>query len=147
MFRHLPYVSKNLSVTYPDTIDVYELDEKEGVIKVVGQHNIQEEIDSYADEVDINNIIARCVDPSVLSCIGDDSEYDLTVLPEDINSRNAVMEAKFGTAYKIFDGLEPEQKAKFKSFSDFLNRYEEIFKANPIDEVPKENISEVKTNG
>lgn len=133
MFKRLPYKSKHIGVDYPAVVDVLELDE-DGHIVVTGQHDLQAEIDSYAEEVDINNIIKRCIDPSSLSCIGDSTFIDDTLISKDLNSAYSDIETKFNTAIKIYDSLSAEQKANFSSFADFMQNYEKIYNDNPISE-------------
>lgn len=131
MYTGIIYKSKHLGVDYPAVIDVLELDEN-GQIIVTGQHDLQAEIDSYAEEVDINNIIKRCTNPEALSVLGDSSFYDTTLVSSDLNTAYADIQAKYDTAIKIYDSLTAEQKANFSSFADFMQNYEKIFNANPI---------------
>lgn len=146
LYIGLPYKSKHMSVEYSSIVDVLELDE-DGQVVVTGQHDLQAEIDSYASEVDINNIIKRCVDPLTLSVIGQTGFVDNTLIPDNYIEANKTIEAKFNTAIKIYDSLTEEQKKNFKSFADFMQNYEKVFNDNPVNEAPKaDNINKENTN-
>lgn len=136
MFSHIPYKSSHVSVDYPEIVDILDLDEN-GEIIVTGTHNVQMEIDSFSDEVNINTIIKNCVDPSSLSVIGIDTMVDDSILPKDFNSAHNYVAEKFDTALKIYDNLSEVDKKKFSSFGDFMSNFENFYNAK---------INETNTN-
>lgn len=118
----------------------------DGVIELVqtGEEDIQEFIDSFAEETCISSIVARCAagDTSVLSkrqgTYGDFSDFPKTyrdVLQVVIDGRN------------YFDSLPVEIKDKFnQSFEQWFTTYgtEDWFNAMGIGVVDPISVSEVK---
>lgn len=116
-------------------------------LKVVGQDNIQEYIDSFADETDINWILARCTagDTSVLSK-RQGSYGDFVDVPKNYHE----FMQKLLDGQEFFDSLPVDLKNKFdNSFEvwmttigskEWFEAMKELDKKNPIvdDEVIKE---------
>lgn len=102
----------------PKEIDQYEKKvDKFGAItyEKVGKVNVFEEIQSYADQTDINSIIARCVREGTTNILAaQESQFmDITDLPEDfLGIYNLGLGLK-----SEFEKLPPEERALFNNSS------------------------------
>ena len=127
-FRVYPYfthddVEKNVS---PQEAD-WQLDEN-GVPFIAGYYDVNDLIQQYEPEVDINNIIARHMATGTLEDLAvnaeNDSIVDVSNIPSDINSQNAMAK----NAYNIYNSFNDEQKALFTGYDDFLINFDRLFK-------------------
>lgn len=104
-------------------VPVYEYDVIDGIKTLipVGEHDIQAEIDSYADQADINNIINRFLngDTSVLNPkLGTYGDFS------DVPTTYAELFSRVQKCQNVFDSLPVEIRSKFdnsyeKFWSDF----------------------------
>lgn len=129
-FRVYPYYHGNddhsVSTPYEDD---WQLDENDKPF-IAGQINVDELIQSFEMECDINNIIAQHLAVGTLSdlAVTADNEQvvDVSNIPSDINTQNDMaLKTK-----KIYDSLNDEQKALFNGFEDFLLNFDKLFKNN-----------------
>lgn len=127
-FRVYPYYVGNdeHSICSPYEDD-WELDENEQPI-IVGQTNVDEMIQSYEKECDINNIIAQHIALGTMEELSvspqDDSIVDVSNIPNDINTQNA----KAKQVAEFYNSLTKEQKALFNGYDDFLLHFDKLFK-------------------
>lgn len=129
-FRIYPYYKgSNKGVTISNMVDEMVLDEN-GIPKVVGQFDAQELIQQFAEEVDINNIIAQHLATDTmdeLAVHAEDNEIvDVSGFASDINTLNA----KVNDLRRLYQSLNPEQLALFTGFEDFINNTEKLYKKN-----------------
>lgn len=138
-FRVYPYYSGNdESAKSTPFEDDWELDEH-GIPFISGQTDVNEMIQSYEKECDINTIIAQHLALGTigeLACESTDDLVDVSNLPDDLNSKNELA----GRAKKIYDSLTSEQKALFTGYDDFIVNFDKLFKVN------ENNDDEVNNN-
>lgn len=140
-FRVYPYYvgNDNISCDGSPYEDDWQLDEN-GQPFIVGQVNVDEQIQQYAKECDINNIVAQHIALGDIASLGvgaDESKFiDVSNIPNDLNTLNQ----KRLEAYKTFKLLNPEQRALFSDFDDFMLNFSKLFVKN--DDVKKEEVKE-----
>lgn len=141
-FRVYPYYTGNNDVSCDGSPyeDDWQLDEN-GIPYIAGQINVDEMIQQYEKECDINHIIAQHMALGSLAELGiskdsiSDKIIDVSNMPEDLNSMN---EARV-KAEKMYNCLTSEQKALFTGFEDFVSNFDKLF-------VKKDDNSEVENN-
>ena len=136
-FRVYPYYHGNDEASKCTPFeDEMELD-KDGKVIVTGQRNVDELIQSFEAECDINNIILRHVELGTLSelGLGDYSEriVDVSAIPQDLNTMNQ----QVSDARRIYSNLNDQQRALFKDYDDFVLNFDKLF---------KKDVSEVTAN-
>lgn len=140
-FRVYPYYTGNDDAHEGSPYeDDWQLDDQ-GVPYIAGQINVDEMIQSYARECDINVVIAQHLalgDLSSLAYHSDDSKVvDVSGVPDDLNTLNN----KRRELYSIYSSLNTEQKKLFSGFDDFVINFNKLFK-----QVEKPEESEVNNN-
>lgn len=138
VIRVYPYYAGNdVAISHPEEIETYELDEN-GIPFVSGKTNVQEQIQSYADECDINNIILSHLDAGTIDELraNGDNIVDYVGVPTDLNTINAKVKA----GKEFYENLPDDKKSLFANYEDFMKKYELLFSK------PVENNEEVKTN-
>ena len=91
------------------------------VLKCVGEHDIYEEIQSYAEECKIENILARAAAGDAAALNQRSGFYaDITESPANLaEAQNAILKLA-----KVFDSLPAEVRAKFDNSKEvFVNQY------------------------
>lgn len=115
--RHITNPGSTMANDYQITID------KKGhkVLKCVGEHDIYEEIQSYAEECKIENILARAAAGDVNALNQRQGFYeDITNSPKNLaEAQNAILKLKQG-----FEELPPEIREKFDNSPEkFINDF------------------------
>lgn len=89
-------------------------------LKVVGKHNLYQEIQSHKDSVDIHVIIERYKNGDIAAL---DRMHGQFIDVTDFPSNYAEMLQSIIDARSFFDSLDYEKKSKFGSFDDFLSNF------------------------
>lgn len=127
-FRVYPYYHGNDEASKSTPfVDEMELN-KDGKVVVTGQRNVDELIQSFEAECDINNIILRHIELGTLAELGlgefTDKVVDVSNIPQDLNTMNQ----QVSDARKIYTNLNDQQKALFKDYDDFVLNFDKLFK-------------------
>lgn len=130
------YIGNDEGMEYSEEVENWELNE-DGVPYVNGYTNIQEYIQSFADECDINKIILSHLDEASKLELRDkgDALVDTSVIPDSIHD----IYAKSDFAQAFYNSLSDEQKALFKNYDEFVEKYDILFKQNPIEKEVKKD--------
>ena len=130
------YKGDDSGKSYSEEVPVWELNEN-GEPSITGYTNIQEYIQSFADECDINKIILSHLGADDLAALADkgDAIADTSIIPDSIHD----IYKSGDYARDFYNSLSPEQKALFKNYDEFTQKYTELFNKNPIESEPKDN--------
>lgn len=137
-------------------VPVFLLDEDKNAVVEVGKNNIVEEINSYADSVDLNVIkkqlicgnqtIAEAFNGGMFSA-GNEKFGDATISPKTFTEYQRNMRE----AYNQYNSLPEEVRAKFDSIDDFIGADNDTIKAisdmlNPVKDEQLDNVGEESVN-
>lgn len=139
-----------------EIVPVFCLDEEKNAVVEVGKNNIVEEINSYADSVDMNVIkkqlicgnetIAQAFKSGMFSA-GNNKFGDATISPKTFTEYQNIMRE----AINKFNSLPEEVRAKFDTIDDFIGADNDTIKAitdmlNPVEDKQLDNVGEESIN-
>lgn len=139
-----------------EIVPVFCLDDEKNAVVEVGKNNIVEEINSYADSVDMNVIKKQliCGNETIgqafksgMFAASTEKFGDATISPRTFTEYQRLMR----DAYSKYNSLPEEVRSKFDSIDDFIGADNDTIKAitdmlNPVTNEQPDNIGEEMTD-